>query len=110
MFVHSLSRALLARAVLVQMMDITGLRAHLHTLLVQARAHIFPQGWLDLAELRPYRATSYTFWIAAKAMIRGVLAGWSRQARRASALRPLAVRRFTPSRQLVDCTDDSDNA
>ena len=109
MIVHSLSRALPLRAGLAQMMDISGLRAHLHTLLVQARAHLFPQGWLDLADLLPYRATSFTFWIAANAIIRGVLAGWSRQARRTAALRPLAVRRFNPSRQLVDCSDDSES-
>ena len=91
-------------------MDITGLRAHLHTLLVQARAHLFPQGWLDLSELLPYRATSYTFWVAANAIIRGVLRGWNRRTRRRSALLPLAVRRFNPLRALVDCTDDSDSA
>ena len=85
MFVHSFSHALPAAADLEQMMDITGLRAHLHTLLVQARAPLFPQGWLDFAELLPYRATSFTFWIAANAIIRGVLSGWSRQARRTAA-------------------------
>ena len=58
-------------------MDISGPRAQLHTLLVRARAHLFPQGWLALTDILPYRAASYTFYVAANAIIHGVLAGWA---------------------------------
>ena len=81
-----LSHALHAVTDLLLKMDIDGPSADLLAWLVRARAHLFPQGWLDLSELSPYRAASRTFRVAVDAIIRGVLAGWARVARRRLAL------------------------
>ena len=64
--------------------------ARLLGLLVRARTHIFPHGWLELSAVLPYRAASYSLYVTATAIVRGVLGGWARRVSQ-------AIRRFGPA-------------
>ena len=64
-----------------------GPTAQLASLLLRARAHVFPQGWLDLEEILPYRAVNRLVSAAISGLIRGVYLGFVRQSR--------AARRFS---------------
>ena len=67
-----------------------GNAARLLGLLMRARTHISPDGWLELDAVLPYRAASYSLYVTATSILRGVLGGWARQARQ-------AARRFGPA-------------
>ena len=64
-----------------------GPSAQLASLLLRARAHVFPQGWLDLDEILPYRAVNKWVSVAVGGLIRGVYLGFVRQARAARRYR-----------------------
>ena len=72
---------------------LVGDAARLLGLLIRARTHIFPEGWLELHTVLPYRAASYSLYVTATAIVRGVLGGWARRVSQ-------AVRRFTPAAAL----------
>ena len=59
-----------------------GPTAQLASLLLRARAHVFPQGWLDLEEILPYRVVCKWVSVAVNGLIRGVSLGFAREARR----------------------------
>ena len=59
-----------------------GPAAQLASLLLRARAHVFPQGWLALEEILPYRAVNKWISAAVTGLIRGVCLGVIREARR----------------------------
>ena len=77
---------------------IVGDGAQLLGLLLRARARISPEGLLDLDATLPYRAVSYGLYVTATSIIRGVLSGWARVARRSVArFGPAAVLRTGPA-------------
>ena len=63
---------------------LVGDAARLLALLIRARTHIFPFGWLELQSVLPYRAASYSLYVTATAIVRGILGGWARRVRRAA--------------------------
>ena len=68
-----------------------GPTAQLASLLLRARAHVFPQGWLDLDEILPYRAVNKWVLVAVGGLIRGVYLGFVRQARAARRYRSVTA-------------------
>ena len=72
--------------------------AQLLALLVRARVHVFPDGWLELDAVLPFRAASYSLYVTATGILRGVLADWARQAQRgAQRFGPATVLRTGPA-------------
>ena len=69
---------------------LVGDAARLLALLIRACTHIFPDGWLELGAVLPFRAASYSLYVTATAIVRGVLGGWARRVSQ-------AVHRFSPA-------------